>query len=280
MQPGPKRGVGEALVAAEHVVGLRPPQQVGSGRAGLVPESEAVEAPVGQADHAGPERAEHLCGERLLAGRARAHGDVDERVGAALGEADEPQLGEGAHPLAPSRSGAAERRRVGRRVRDVQAGPVDGDDPPSPPERAPGSGVGQRGGHLVEQRLERLGSQPGPGLEQRRLGRHVPALRPSAGPRQTLDEHAHDLLVGGLAEQGQRHDVVDDHPSRQQPVTLLEAAGIGHDPIDQLRGKHPREHPDRDVIRQSLVVLRLDPPGAWHGRQNNTSVVLSKRYWL
>ena len=73
--------------------------------------------------------------------------------------------------------------------------------------------------------------------------------------------------------------VVDDHPGRQQPIPDLGAPGRSHHPVDQLRWEHPGQDAKRDVVGQSLVRLRLDPPGTWHDLKNNTGVVLSKRYW-
>ena len=127
--------------------------------------------------------------------------------------------------------------------------------------------------------LQGLGTEPRAGLEQRRFCRDVPRVRPALFPRQALDQQAHDLVVRALAGQGEAEHVVDDHPGRQQPLTLLGASGLLDHSVDQIRWEHAGEHTDRDVVGQLLVGLRLDPPGPGHGPRNNTRVVLSKRYW-
>lgn len=94
--------------------------------------------------------------------------------------------------------------------------------------------------------------------------RHLPALLPTRLPCQPLHQLAHHLLVGGIREQRHRERVVDDHPRRQTPLPLLLPPRLRHHPIQQIWRENARQHPDRDVIREALIGLRLDPARPRH----------------
>lgn len=42
-------------------------------------------------------------------------------------------------------------------------------------------------------------------------------------------------------------------------MPLLNTPRLGDHPVNQLRREDPRQHPNRDVIRQALISCRLDP---------------------
>lgn len=136
-----------------------------------------------------------------------------------------------------------------------------------------------RGGDGVKQRLDRLGTKPGACFEEGRFRRDLPGLLPRC-PRQALDEVAHHFLVGGVREEREAEHVVDDDACGQQAVDHLLAASFGNDAIDEVSREDPREHADRDVVGQALVGLRLDPSRPEYGPENNSVVVLRKRYWI
>jgi hypothetical protein len=178
-----------------------------------------------------------------------AHGRVHDRMGAALHQPHQADLRERSLPAAAC--GPSERRQVGGRVRHVQGGAVQCQQPPPaipPPLRLAG---GQRPGDLGEQRPQRRWPQPCPGAGDRALVRDLPAASPASGPRQPLDQQPHDLLVAHLSEQAHGQGVVGDHAGGQQPLALLGPAGIGDHPIHQLGWEGLGQHPDRDPIRQA-----------------------------
>jgi hypothetical protein len=109
-------------------------------------------------------------------------------------------------------------------------------------------------------------AQPCPGPGDRALVRDLPAALPASGPRQALDQHAHDLLVAHLGEQAHGQGGVEDHAGGQQPLALLGPAGLGDHPIHQLGREGPGQHPDRDPIRQARHDRWLGLAGSWHPR--------------
>jgi len=248
------------------VVLLGAPEKLRARRRGLVPQLKAVEAAVGEAQHPWRQRAQQPAGERALVVCQRPDLDREQRVRAALAQPDQPQLRERRALLAARRARPPELLLAGGRVGEVQARPVDAHKPQIAVERALAPRLRQRHRDLLKQRPQRLRPQPRARLRQRPLGRHAPRPLPARLPRQPLHEHPHHLLVRGRAVQRQAEHVVDDDPRRQQPLPPLAAPRLGHHPIHQLGREHARQHADRDVIRQALTGLRLDPPGTRHAR--------------
>jgi hypothetical protein len=62
-------------------------------------------------------------------------------------------------------------------------------------------------------------------------------------------------------------------------LTLPGLADGGHHFVDQRGWESPGEHPEGNVVREVLVVNRLDPSSPRHTVKNNTPVVLTERYW-
>src|SRR5829696_6780220 len=190
------------------------------------------------------------------------HGRVQGRVGAALHQPHQADLRE--RPLPAAACGPAERRHVGGRVRHVQGGPVQRDQPPPAIPRPLGRWGRQRPGDLREQRPQRRRPQPGPGAGDRALVGDLPAALPASGPRQALDQQPHDLLVAGLGNQAHGQGVVDHHAGGQQPPALLAPPGPLDHPIDQLGREALGQHPDRDPIRQAGRDRWLGLSSSWH----------------
>jgi hypothetical protein len=153
---------------------------------------------------------------------------------------------------------------VGLSVGHIECGAIDRDQPPPAIERSRRLECRQRHTPTREQCLERLDAQTRPCLEDRRFRGHRPALGPARLPRQALDEVAHHLLIRRLRKQRQPQHVVGHQPGRQQTRPLLNPTRLRQDLINQPRRERPRQHPQRHMIRQPLIISRLDPPRPWH----------------
>jgi hypothetical protein len=160
-------------------------------------------------------------------------------VGAAFGQADDPDLGEGAEAVLALGPRTSEGQVVGLGIGHVETGAVDAHQPPALVERPLGSFGRQRHRALAIERLNGLNSEPRPRLEQRGLGGDIARGGPAAFPRQALDQHAHDLFVGALAEERETQNVVNDHARQQQALTLLGASGLFDYTVDQIGREHP-----------------------------------------
>ena len=138
----------------------------------------------------------------------------------------------------------------------------------------------QRHTDPLKQRAQRLRSQPRARLPQRALGRHRPRPRPPRLPLKPLHHQPDHLLIRRGAVQRQPEHVVHHHPRRQQPRPTLRAPGLRDHLINHPRRKHARQHSDRDVIRKTLIRLRLDPPSTRHAQDTIPSTGrLTTRYW-
>ena len=93
-QPGP---VGQARHRFQPQVVLDPPEQVRARACGGVPGVEAVETPVGQAQHPRGQTGQQIGGHRILRGGVRADLGVDHGVAADLGQRHHPGLLEPRH---------------------------------------------------------------------------------------------------------------------------------------------------------------------------------------
>jgi hypothetical protein len=149
VQGGQEGAVGEPRLARQAQVAPHPPQQVGAGDDRLLPERVAEELPVGQAQHAGPERRHCLMGQRRLAVRETAQAGAEQDVRAVLDQGHEAELREGARATAGL--GAPEGGTVLRRVGHVEAGAVQADQPPLAVPRALGGGRRHRPHHRLVQ---------------------------------------------------------------------------------------------------------------------------------
>ena len=118
-------------------------------------------------------------GQRLAAGEqppAQALGDLGGAGGAALGLLREALRG----------------------VSDVERGPIDRDHAPARQPTTGQSRLCQRRRDPLEQGTQRLGPQPRPGLEDRRLRRQFDWLDTRLGPRQTVSQQTEHIFVGAL----------------------------------------------------------------------------------
>ena len=262
-----------------------PPQQFRPGGASLVPELVAEVQAVGEAEHPRGEGAEQLGGKAELSGRARPEGRIDDGVGTALRQGHHAHLGKGAVLLAAAVGGPTEGGGVGRGVGHIQDGPIDRHQPPAPIPHPATAGGAERNHDIAKQRPQRLDAETSARLENGGLGGHRPPGAPAPRPGQALHQRAHHFLVGSVTEERHGHDVVDDHPGRQQPMASLLAATARHRRIDDVRWEGPSEHADRDVVREPSIRLRLPPSRPWHPdappwvRPAYHLIPLSKRYW-
>src|SRR4051794_20772867 len=101
------------------------------------------ELPIGQAEHAGPQRPQHRARQRALALAVTTEAGAEQHMRAVLQQADQPQLRE--------RAGATPRSRttkpggVGRAVGDIKSAAVQADQPPVaiPRPRVAGVAIGR-----------------------------------------------------------------------------------------------------------------------------------------
>ena len=241
---------------------LGPPQQVHTSCDAALEQREPAEPPVGQQHHARLEPVDQIRGQGVLRGGVGPDLGVEDGMGAALGDRDQPSLRERG-PLAPAHPGTAEPLVIRRRVGDVEARPVDRGQPPSRQPRPRRAGGRQRLRDPPEQRPHRLSTQTLPCLEDRRLRRQRNRLG-AARPRQSVSHQPQHILIGPLGVQRHAHREVSHHPRRQRPMPLLGAATPSDHLIDQFRRERATQHAHRHQIRQPPVRLGLAPPRARH----------------
>ena len=190
------RAVGEPRLARQPQVALHPPEQVGAGGGRRLPQRVAEEPPVGQAQHARPQRRQHVMGQRRLALLVAARAGAEQHVRAVLDQGHEAELREGA--LATARLGATEGGAVlvGVGVGDVEAGAVQADQPPPPAPGAPRGGRRHGPHHLFVQAARRRLAQARAGLRDAALARHPDRLG-APEPARPFQESAQDLPGAG-----------------------------------------------------------------------------------
>jgi hypothetical protein len=272
------RAVGMARQDRQHGVALRSPDEVGARGGGHAPEGVGGEAPIGEAEHPGRQRPDERLGEGGLAGRAGAHGDGEHRVGATLGEGHHPELGvRGTLPAPGARP--TEVRGVGLCVGHIERRAVQAHEPEAPVEGASCGRRGERPAGPREQLGERRAPEACPRLADGGLAGDLPVRGPARSPGEALGEAAEHLLVARLGEEGHGEDVVDDEARRQEPVALFAGAGGLDHRVDERRREGCREHPERDVVGEALVVPGLQLSCAWHAGSIPEPRALSYWYW-
>jgi hypothetical protein len=235
-----ERPVRQHLHRREHQVLLDPPDQVSTGRSGQAPEVITREIPVGQQQHPRRQRGQQPPRQHLLAGLVDTVEDgVDQRVSAALGQREQPDLRVAA-------LGDPERLSVGRGIGRVQPGAIPGHQPQPEREHPRGPRSGQHAAPQLEEQFQRLDPQPLPRPGQRRARRQHQALQMP----HPIGEPAHHRPVTRrssavrAAEQAQPEHEVHHRPRGQQPPPLLAASGQLDHLIDQARadliGQHPQ----------------------------------------
>ncbi|GGN63992.1 hypothetical protein GCM10011579_032880 [Streptomyces albiflavescens] len=195
------------LVEGQDAVGGHPPQQLGSGAGERLPQRDAEELTIGQDELALAAGTGQAADQGDFPGAAAGEFCVQHRVTAHFHQGSHPHLDERAflRPAAVSRTPEGGLVRFG--VGNIPARSIDGQQPQSPPER-PGCRLG---GHRLrgrcEQHLQRLGSQPLPGPEQRGLRRNMPVTEQPQTP-QSLDEVPHHFQIRSRREKSQpQHEI-------------------------------------------------------------------------
>ena len=219
----------------------------------MVPQGEAEEVAVGQAQHALLERDDHFLGEADFSRAIVAQARAPQHVGAILHERDKAHLRVGTAP--PTRRGATEGLHVFLLVGHLQRTAVQTHQTPAPVPSPQGVGAGHGLHHFVMQLPQDGPAQPRARLRNSRFAGdlHAPARPPQ--PRQAFQQTAQHLTIGHLHEQRQSNDIVNDHVRRQialPPARLLLARQHG---LHLRQGKSPGQHPQTDVIGNSR------PPG-------------------
>jgi hypothetical protein len=212
---------------------------------------------------------DHFAGKRVLPGRVGA----DRRLSKTAwvphsASATTRACGNAARsPLfTPGRPNQARWRRC-QRHQDVVPSIATMPPPSQPQPGAPGSanGVATRSNSA----FNGSGTQPGTGLEDRRLTRQSVGLarHPARSPRQPVGQQTEHVLVGALGVQRHPNREVGHHPRRQRPVPLLSPPNLGDHLINQPRRERPGQHPHRHQIRQPTLRHRLGPSSTRHTTQ-------------
>ena len=274
--------VGQPLLAWQPQVALHPPEQVGAGRGSLPPERVAEERPVGQTKHPGPQRRHRVMGQRRLAVGETAQPSAEQDVRAVLDQRHETQLGESARAAAGL--GTPEGGAVLLGVGHVQAGPVQADQPPLTVPRALGGGHRDRPRHPLVQATQRRLAQAGAGLRDAALARHLDRLG-APEPAQSLQEAAQDLAGAGAGVERQRDGVVDHDVGRQVALALARLAGLGQDLTHLVEREGPGDPAETDVVAEADAGGQAGASTSHrcrsreNGRQRNSAVRLTERYW-
>ena len=250
----------------------RPPQDVRPGGQHVTGQGVGQKVTVGQHHHPRAQRRQQVAGQGLLPDRVRAKARPDQRPGPRLRRGQPADLRK--RPVPGRIRGAGEERGVLLGVRHVAGGTIDRDHPQPaaehPRHRIGGRTVGRaadRAGDRVEQHVQRIGAQPGPGPRQvgdvrRAPPPALPGIHPTvriqhpgqqlpaaAAVIQPVDQLAQHPGVAAVAapEQPQRQHEVHHEPGRQQPATDLPGVGHLHHLIHQLGrerlGQRPYRHP-------------------------------------
>ena len=164
------------------------------------------------------------------------------------------------------RARPAIRALVGGRVGQVQGCTVHGHQPPRLVEAGPArnrqrlSGLGEQLGH-------HRGPQPGSGLKDCRLRRHLPVPETTRDPFHPGQQRPHHFLVRTSGKQGQRHHVVNHQARGQEPGPLLSGPGPLNHRIHHIGRENPRQHTERDMITQPFRTLRGHPSTTRHAER-------------
>ena len=224
----------------------------------------------------GPNAGSRSAGQGLLADGVRADRGPDQRPGPRLGRGQPPDLRERPVPGGIRRAARSTRRSPSSRARRWWSRPS---TPPAARSRTPPPRPSAPTGPAtcVEQHVQRIGPQPGPGPRQEEMfgGRHRrpcpgidPAVRVEDPVQQLLAaaaviqrvhqlDHHPPVAAVRAPEQPQRQHEVHHQPGRQQPATQLPGVGRVHHPIHQLRRERPGQRPHRHPVGQPP--LRRDP---------------------
>jgi hypothetical protein len=171
-QLGAERAVRDSLEVSVRGVLLHAPNEITATFRELAEQLVgATEAPVGKDEHARATGGGKWLGDGVLPLARAPDLRREHRVGAAFGERDDADLGEGG--LSPSGVVPPERREVARRVRHVEDGPVHRHEPLAPVVRPPSRSGGNRNAHTGEQRLEGLFAETLTRLRDRNRARNL-----------------------------------------------------------------------------------------------------------
>jgi len=222
------------------------PQQFGSRGPGVAPLLEAVESPVGHAQHAWLQPRQQLGAQRPLASAKGPEVGTQDRVRGAFDQHDAACLRVAGMPgQAGAAAGVAKDLGVVRLVRQIEAAAVDRHQSQAGVERLGmvcdlGQGHAAAPDQFAQRRRSDAAAQSTDGglAHQRRLGR-------PAGPRQPLRDDGEDLFVRRLRVQAQRHAVVDTGHGGKAPDALAIAAMLVEYGMHDVGGNHTSQQAGR-----------------------------------
>ena len=259
------------------LVGADPPQQVRAGPDRPAPQGVGEETPVGQQQHPRFQPVHQRIGQGGLGLGVGPDLGGEDRMRAALGQRHDPSLRE-RRPFALVHSRPTEELRVRRRVRDIQAGPVDRDQSTTRQPHTRRRRTPDRCSHPREQRRQRLRTQPSPGLEDRRLPRRPVRLPPPRRPRQPVGQLGQHILIRALRVQRHPDREVRHHPRRQHTMPLLSPPDLRITSSTRSGGNTRVNTPtdtrsDNRRSESGFLHPALGTPA------NYTAVTLTERYW-
>jgi hypothetical protein len=250
------RGPDAARVAAvvEHALdrqtagGRAAPQQIGASGAGLFPVLEAIEAPVGQAQHAGLQAGQQWLAQFPLAAAVLAEVGAKHGVRGALGDDHATRLRVACRTLPPARpaEGLLDVGLVGQ----LEGAAVDRHQAqPAIERRRVDLRIGQRHTAALHQVGQRLRADARAQQADGDLA-HASGLRRARVPRQPLRYGREHRLVSGLGIQAERHHVVHPgHRRKRSDAPAVAAVRIEH-LVHDLRRHHARHEAGAQVVRQ------------------------------
>ena len=201
------------------------PQQIRTGGCSLTPVLVAVEAAIGQAQHARTQARKQFLAQLPLPAAVWTDVGTQDGVRGALDQDDAARLriaGMAGH--AGATAGVAEGRGVIGLVRQLEATAVNGHQAPTGIERLwVLACIGQWHAASPHEFGQRCSTDPAAQPADRRLANPCRLRRP-AGPGQALRDDGEHLLVGRLRIQAQRHAVVHTRDGREAAHALAVAA--------------------------------------------------------
>ncbi len=222
---------------------LHPPAQVRAGGGEPDPPVHGEEPPVGEVEHAFPQRAGQVIDQGVLPVVVAADRRADPPPGPGADVRDDAELGLGAA------RGHPERLRQLVVIEQLRRRAIEGGGLHPVPGRPDAQLDVGAGGVQLERPPHHLLPQQGPGLRQRRAGRH-PRARLEAQPGQAEGD-AQGSVVALAGEQAPGQHAEQGRLRVQRPVQLVAVRRGGHRLLD-----HPLA---QEVLDQAVAVQVLQP---------------------